>query len=114
MGTRGRAVGAVVAAALALGSAVAGAGPAAAHGACRSGSERVYGLTASAKVSCATARAVAAAYDARIMAGGSFPGGRTDVNGFRCAANLAGPEWEEAFAVRCTGGRGVVRFEWGV
>lgn len=107
-------MGAVVVAALALGSGVSLAGPAAAHGACRSSTERVARLTASTRVSCATARTVAAAYDANVMAGGSFPGGRMAVNGFRCVTRPAGPAAEETSSVRCTGGRGTLHFQWGV
>ena len=107
-------MGAVVVAVLALGSGVSLAGPASAHGACRTTTERVSRLTASTKVRCATARAVAAAYDVKIMAGGSFPGGRMAVNGFRCVTSPAGPAAEETFSVRCTGGRGTLRFHWGV
>ena len=106
-------MGAVVVA-LALGSGVSLAGPASAHGTCRTTTERVSRLTASARASCATARTVAAAYDAKVMAGGSFPGGPMAVNGFRCVASPAGSAEEETFSVRCTGGRGTVRFQWGV
>lgn len=107
-------MGAVVVAAVALGMGATVAEPAAAHGACRSATERVVQVTASTKVSCATARAVAAAYDAKVMAGGSFPGGRMAVNGFGCVTSPAGAAAEETFSVRCTGRRGTVRFQWGV
>lgn len=91
------------------------ASPAAAHGACRPTVERVSDLNASRKVSCGQARKVAAAYDAKVMAGGSFPGqGRVAARGFSCATTSVGHDWEESFAVRCTSPRGVVRFVWGV
>ncbi len=91
------------------------ASPAAAHGACRPTVERVSDLSASRKVSCGAARKVAAAYDAKVMAGGSFPGqGRVAARGFSCATISVGHDWEESFSVRCASGRGVVRFVWGV
>lgn len=101
---------------LALGSGPFAGAPASAHGACRTSAERVSRLTASAKVSCATARAVAVAvgYEAKLMASQSFPGSRTAVHGFRCVTNQVGHESEETFSVRCSGGRGTVGFEWGV
>ena len=113
MPTTSKAVVAAVAG-LALGSGLFVAKPASAHGACRTPTERVSGLTASAKVSCATARAVAAGYDAKLMAAQSFPGSRMAVHGFRCVTNQVGQESEETFSVRCSGGPGTVRFEWGV
>lgn len=91
------------------------ASPASAHGACRSATERVSGLTATAKVSCTTARKVAAGYDTEVMAGGAFPGGsRVSTRGFSCATTPVGHESEESFSVRCAGRRGVIRFAWGV
>ena len=87
-------------------------------GARRLPDERRAGVPAhgSAKVSCATARAVAVAvgYEAKLMASQSFPGSRTAVHGFRCVTNQVGHESEETFSVRCSGGRGTVGFEWGV
>lgn len=105
---------AAVIAALALGTTTVAAGPAAAHGACRAPAARVSRLTASAKVSCATARAVGAGYDAAVMAGGTFPGSRIAVHGFGCVTNQRGHESEESFVVRCSGAAGTVRFQWGV
>ena len=113
MPTRNKAVAAAVVG-LTLGSGLFAARPAAAHGACRTPVERVSGLKAGVKVSCATARAVAAGYDAKLMASQSFPGPRTAVQGFRCVTNQVGHESEETFSVRCSGGRGTVRFKWGV
>jgi len=89
--------------------------PAAAHGACLSTVERVTDLSASRMVSCAEARKVAAAYDAKVMGGGSFPGkGRLAAEGFSCATTSVGHDSEESFSVRCGSRRGVVRFMWGV
>ena len=99
---------------MALRSVLFAATPASAHGACRTPTERVSGLAASAKVSCATARAVAAGYDAKLTAAQSFPGSRMAVHGFRCVTNQVGHGSEETFSVRCSGGPGTVRFEWGV
>lgn len=120
MGTRGlmkTAGTAFLGAALTMGSWAFAASPAAAHGACRrpAGVDRVSGLNASARVSCATARQVAAAYDQRVMQGGQFPGQeRIRAKGFACVTRPA-PGQEETFQVKCTarGGK-VVRFTWGV
>lgn len=93
------------------------AGPASAHGACRPPSDiqRVSGLKASGKVSCATARRVASAYDAHVMGTESFPGGQpVSVLGYTCRTSQVGHSSEETFSVRCSSGRGVVRFAWGV
>lgn len=88
--------------------------PASAHGACRYRGERVSGLAASARVRCATARLVAAAYDTAVLSGASFPSGRVPAAGYTCrSAAVGGPE-EETFAVRCTRGGSVVHFGWGV
>ena len=93
------------------------ASPAEAHGSCRSptGVERVSELRGSGKVSCATARKVAVAYDRHVMQSQSFPGGgRVVAAGFACRARPA-EQQEETFLVRCTGGNGkLVRFTWGV
>ena len=94
---------------------VAMAPPAAAHGACKYPGERVSRLTASGKVPCATARAVAAAYDAAQLSGGDFPDGAPVPSaGFSCRTTQVGDVSEESFSVRCAGRRGVVRFAWGV
>ena len=91
------------------------ASPAAAHGACRPPVERVSGLSASRMVSCGSARKVAAAYDAKVTDGGTFPGsGRIRAGGFSCATTPVGHDSEETFSVRCESRRGVVRFVWGV
>ena len=101
--------------ALVAATAVGLASPAAAHGACSSTVERVTDLSASRRVSCGAARKVAAAYDARLMVGGSFPDkGRVAAGGFSCATTSVGHDSEESFSVRCSSRRGVVRFVWGV
>ena len=101
--------------ALVVATGVGLASPAAAHGACGSTVERVTDLSASRRVSCGAARKVAAAYDAKVIAGGSFPGnGRVAAGGFSCATTSVGPDSEESFSVRCGSRRGVVRFVWGV
>jgi len=105
---------AAVAIAMAAAAWTGSAEPASAHGACRYGGDRVTGLTASARVRCATAQRVAAAYDSAVMQGGSFPGGRVAAAGYLCRTTAVGEAAEETFAVRCSGGRNVVRFAWGV
>ena len=101
--------------ALVVATSVGLASPAAAHGDCRSPVERVTDLSASRRVTCGAARKVAAAYDTKVMQGGSFPGqGRVKARGFSCATTSTGHESEESFSVRCTSRRGVVRFVWGV
>ncbi len=91
------------------------ASPAAAHGACRPTVDRVTDLSASRRVSCGAARKVAAAYDAKVLAGGSFPDeGAIAAGGFSCATTSLGHDSEESFSVRCGSRRGVVRFMWGV
>jgi hypothetical protein len=89
-------------------------GPASAHGACRYTGDRVTGLTASARVGCATAQRVAGAYDSTVMDGGSFPGGRVAVAGYSCRTTTVGDAAEETSTVRCSRGRNAVRFVWGV
>lgn len=104
-----------VAAAMTAAAWVGSAPPASAHGACRYTGDRVSGLTASARVSCATARRVAAAYDAAVMGEGSFPdGSRVPAAGFSCRTKPVGSESEESFTVRCARGGNIVRFAWGV
>lgn len=93
------------------------AGTASAHGACRAPAEveRVSQLRAGSRTSCTTARSVAAAYDEKVMAGGSFPDRQPlRVRGFRCTTTPAGPSEEETFKVRCLFRKMVVRFMWGV
>ncbi|MGI8685049.1 MAG: hypothetical protein ACR2MO_08195 [Acidimicrobiales bacterium] len=115
-GSMGRATAAVlVAGAMTVGGSLMTAPPASAHGACRSPEGRVSELVASARVGCATARRVAAAFDAAVLEGGAFPGdGRVAARGFACRAGGVGHESEESFSVRCSSGRNVVRFAWGV
>jgi hypothetical protein len=48
------------------------------------------------------------------MHGGSFPGGRVAAAGYLCRTTAVGEAAEETFAVRCSSGRNVVRFAWGV
>lgn len=103
-----------IAVALAAAAWIGTAPPASAHGACRYGGERVTGLSASSRVSCNTARRVAAAYDAAVMGDGSFPGGRVPAAGYSCRTTPAGDPSEETFTVRCTRSGNVVRFAWGV
>ena len=105
---------AAVAIAMTAAAWIGSAEPASAHGACRYGGDRVTGLTASARVRCATARRVAGAYDSAVMQGGSFPGGRLAVAGYSCRTTTVGEAAEETFSVRCSSGRNVVRFAWGV
>ena len=107
---------AVVAVAVAMMAAawIGAAEPASAHGACRYTGDRVTDLTAGARVRCATARRLAGAYDSTVMQGGSFPGGRVAVAGYACRTTTVGNAAEETFTVRCTSGRNVVRFAWGV
>ena len=101
--------------ALVVATGVGLASPAAAHGDCRSTVERVSDLSASRRVSCRTARKVAAAYDAKVMKGGSFPGkGRVRAGGFSCSTTSTGQDSDESFSVRCATRRGAVRFVWGV
>ncbi len=93
------------------------AGTASAHGTCRAPAEveRVLQLRAGSRTSCATARSVAAAYDEKVMAGGSFPDRQPlRVKGFRCTTVPAGPSEEETYKVRCLSKKMVVRFMWGV
>ena len=113
--TISRASAGVAAIAVVVGIGFGTASPAAAHGACRSPVERVTDLRASRRVSCAGARKVAAAYDAKVMDSQSFPGGnRVKVRGFTCATTSTGHEAQESFSVRCATGRNVVSFQWGV
>lgn len=94
-----------------------GGGTASAHGACRAPAEvqSVSQLRAGSRTSCATARSVAAAYDEKVMAGGSFPDRQPlRVKGFRCTTSPAGPSEEETFKVRCVSNKMSVRFMWGV
>lgn len=88
--------------------------PASAHGACRHRGERVSGLTASARVRCATAQRVAAAYDTAVLRGGNFATGRVPAAGYTCHTRPVGGPEEETFKVRCTRRGGVVHFGWGV
>ncbi len=61
---------------------------------------------------CETATEVAAAYDAKVMEGATFPGADPlAVKGFSCRATPVG---EETFAVRCDKGSQEIAFEWGV
>lgn len=111
----GRVSAVLVAAAVAAGTVVGDTTPAAAHGACRSTTERVSQLSASTKIACGLAQRVAAAYDRVVMAGGAFPGeNRIAVPGMACATTSVGDESEETSSVKCVGRRGVVRFTWGV
>lgn len=72
---------------LVVATSVGMASPAAAHGDCRSTVGRVTDLSASRRVSCGAARKVAAAYDSKVMKGGSFPGtGRVKAGGFAATA----------------------------
>lgn len=115
-GVASRVAAAGVAATVSMMSLVTMAGPAAAHGSCRGPAvERVSEVTASRRVSCATARRVAEGYDRRVMASEQFPGGdRVAVGRFSCATRPA-PNQEETFKVRCSArGGDVVRFSWGV
>lgn len=104
----------VTAVALVAAAWLATAGPASAHGACRFTGERVSGLTASARIGCATARRVAAAFDRAVMRGGTFPEGRLRAAGYNCRTRADGPPEQETSTVRCTRGGNVVRFAWGV
>lgn len=115
--SRASAVMAAVAAAVvvAAGTGLGASNPVAAHGACRSTTERVTGLSASGRITCGAAQRVAAAYDTAVMTGRSFPGaGALAVEGFRCTTTSVGHESEETFSVRCAGRRGEIRFAWGV
>ena len=105
---------AAIAIAMTASAEIGSASPASAHGACRYTGERVTGVTASARVRCATARLVAGAYDSTVMQGGSFPGGHVTVAGYTCRTTTVGHASEESSAVRCSSGRNVVRFAWGV
>lgn len=106
---------AVLAGALGAGASAITPLPATAHGACQSPSERVTALVTSARVRCATAQGVAKAFDTVVAQGGEFPGnGRVRAQGFSCRVSAVGHESEESSAVRCTSGRNVVRFAWGV
>lgn len=94
---------------------VIGASSASAHGTCRPGTERVSELVASRGVSCATARQVAAAYDAAVMSGGEFPSRKpVAARRFSCRTTTVGHPSEESFTVLCRQGRLTVRFAWGV
>lgn len=98
-----------------MGASTFTAGPAAAHGTCRTPEGRVTGLVASAGVRCGTARRVAAAFDAKVLEGGEFPAGTAvAAQGFACRTAGVGDKSEESFSVRCTSGRKMVRFAWGV
>lgn len=106
-----------VAGAVATTAPLALAGSASAHGACRAPAEveRVSQLRAGSRTSCATARSVAAAYDEKVMAGGSFPARQPlRVKSFRCTTVPAGPSEEETFEVRCSSRKMLVQFMWGV
>lgn len=105
---------AAVAIAMTAAAWIGSAEPASAHGTCRYSGDRVTGLTASARVCCATARRVAGAYDTAVMQGGSFPGGRVAVAGYSCRTTTVGDAAEETFTVRCSSGQHAVRFAWGV
>lgn len=88
--------------------------PASAHGACRYRGDRVSGLTASARVRCATARLVATAYDTAVMKDGSLAPERVRAAGHNCHTTPVGGPEEETFEVRCTRCGSVVHFGWGV
>ena len=65
---------------------------------------------------CDTARRVAAAYDAKIMAGGTFPEGQPiEVDdGWSCRTTSVSGDGGEVFGLACTKGAESVTFEWGV
>lgn len=83
--------------------------------ACDSNIEHVSSLGAMGS-NCDTARRIATAYDARIMSGGSFPGGQPLAveDGWSCAVTSTSGDGGEVFGVNCTKGTESVTFEWGV
>ena len=83
--------------------------------ACDENIERVSSLGAMGS-NCETARRVAAAYDAKVMAGGAFPGNEPLVvdDGWPCRVTRREGDTGELFGVACSKGTGTITFEWGV
>ena len=83
--------------------------------ACEENIERVSSLGAMGS-SCETARRVAAAFDAKVMAGGAFPGREPLLvdDGWSCRATSSGGDMGEVFSEVCTKGNESITFEWGV